>query len=118
MYGVPATKPATGYGYIKSTADSLLHEGVSRVSHFVEKPDVKRATEYVESGGYYWNSGMFLFRASRFLEELKKHDPDIYDTCLLTLERSQQDADTITFDEATFACCPDNSIDYSVMENT
>ncbi|MCF5701084.1 mannose-1-phosphate guanylyltransferase/mannose-6-phosphate isomerase, partial [Pseudomonas syringae] len=118
LFGVPATKPETGYGYIKSTGDSLLPEGVSRVSHFVEKPDVKRATEYVESGGYYWNSGMFLFRASRFLEELKKHDPDIYDTCLLTLERSQQDADTITFDEATFACCPDNSIDYSVMEKT
>jgi mannose-1-phosphate guanylyltransferase/mannose-6-phosphate isomerase len=118
LFGVPATKPETGYGYIKSTGDSLLPEGVSRVSHFVEKPDVKRATEYVASGGYYWNSGMFLFRASRFLEELKKHDPDIYDTCLLTLERSEQDNDTVTFDEATFACCPDNSIDYSVMEKT
>ncbi|WP_085707059.1 mannose-1-phosphate guanylyltransferase/mannose-6-phosphate isomerase [Pseudomonas sp. B35(2017)] len=118
LFGVPATKPETGYGYIKSVSDSLLPEGVSRVSQFVEKPDVKRATEYVESGGYYWNSGMFLFRASRFLEELKKHDPDIYDTCLLTLERSVQDPDTITFDEATFACCPDNSIDYSVMEKT
>ena len=118
LFGVPATKPETGYGYIKSTNDSLLPEGVSRVSQFVEKPDVKRATEFVQSGGYFWNSGMFLFRASRFLEELKKHDPDIYDTCLLTLERSEQDADTITFDEATFACCPDNSIDYSVMEKT
>lgn len=60
---------------------------------------------------------MFLFRASRFLEELKKHDPDIYDTCVLTLERSEQTADTVTFDDATFACCPDNSIDYAVMEN-
>jgi len=59
---------------------------------------------------------MFLFRASRFLEELKKHDPDIYDTCVLTLERSEQTADTVTFDDATFACCPDNSIDYAVME--
>ncbi|MGV8888217.1 MAG: mannose-1-phosphate guanylyltransferase/mannose-6-phosphate isomerase [Pseudomonas sp.] len=118
LFGVPATKPETGYGYIKSTNDSLLPEGVSRVSHFVEKPDVKHATEFVESGGYFWNSGMFLFRASRFLEELKKHDPDIYDTCMLTLERSKQDADTVDFDAATFACCPDNSIDYSVMEKT
>lgn len=71
LFGVPATKPETGYGYIKSTNDALLPEGVSRVSHFVEKPDVKRATEFVQSGGYFWNSGMFLFRASRFLEELK-----------------------------------------------
>ncbi|MVV47796.1 mannose-1-phosphate guanylyltransferase/mannose-6-phosphate isomerase [Pseudomonas sp. PB120] len=118
LFGVPATKPETGYGYIKSANDSLLPEGVSRVSQFVEKPDVKRATEFVQSGGYFWNSGMFLFRASRFLEELKKHDPDIYDTCVLTLERSEQDADTVDVDPATFACCPDNSIDYSVMEKT
>ena len=118
LFGVPATRPETGYGYIKSTNDSLLPEGVSRVQQFVEKPDEKRAVEFVKSGGYFWNSGMFLFRASRFLEELKKHDPDIYDTCVLTLERSAQDADTVTFDEATFACCPDNSIDYAVMEKT
>ncbi|OPG69361.1 mannose-1-phosphate guanylyltransferase/mannose-6-phosphate isomerase, partial [Pseudomonas ogarae] len=104
--------------YIKSTNDALLPEGVSRVSHFVEKPDVKRATEFVEAGGYFWNSGMFLFRASRFLEERKKHDPDIYDTCLLTQERSKQTPDTVTFDEATITSCPDNSIDYAVMEKT
>ncbi|MDE2036899.1 MAG: mannose-1-phosphate guanylyltransferase/mannose-6-phosphate isomerase, partial [Pseudomonas sp.] len=118
LFGVPATRPETGYGYIKSTNDSLLPEGVSRVQQFVEKPDEKRAAEFVKSGGYFWNSGMFLFRASRFLEELKKHDPDIYDTCLLTLERSNQTADTIDIDESTFACCPDNSIDYAVMEKT
>ena len=118
LFGVPATKPETGYGYIKSANDALLPEGISRVAQFVEKPDEKRANEFVQAGGYFWNSGMFLFRASRFLEELKKHDPDIYDTCLLTLERSQQDADTVTIDEATFACCPDNSIDYAVMEKT
>ena len=118
LFGVPATKPETGYGYIKANLDAALPEGVSRVQRFVEKPDVKRATAFIKEGGYFWNSGMFLFRASRFLEELKKHDPDIYDTCLLTLERSEQDADTLTFDEATFACCPDNSIDYAVMEKT
>lgn len=118
LFGVPATRPETGYGYIKSTNDSLLPEGVSRVQQFVEKPDEKRAVEFVKSGGYFWNSGMFLFRASRFLEELKKHDPDIYDTCVLTLERSEQTADTVTFDDSTFACCPDNSIDYAVMEKT
>ncbi|WP_219060902.1 mannose-1-phosphate guanylyltransferase/mannose-6-phosphate isomerase [Pseudomonas sp. UMAB-08] len=118
LFGVPATKPETGYGYIKSTHDALLPEGVSRVSHFVEKPDEKRATEFVKAGGYFWNSGMFLFRASRYLEELKKHDADIYDTCMLALERSIHDGDNIDIDAATFACCPDNSIDYAVMEKT
>jgi len=118
LFGVPATRPETGYGYIKSTNDALLPEGVSRVSHFVEKPDEKRAQEFVDVGGYFWNSGMFLFRASRFLEELKKHDPDIYDNCLLTLERSKRDGDNIEIEEASFACCPDNSIDYAVMEKT
>ncbi|MDH0746228.1 mannose-1-phosphate guanylyltransferase/mannose-6-phosphate isomerase [Pseudomonas sp. GD03842] len=118
LFGVPATRPETGYGYIKSTNDALLPEGVSRVAQFVEKPDEKRAQEFVEAGGYFWNSGMFLFRASRYLEELKKHDPDIYDNCLLTLERSKHDGDSIELDQASFACCPDNSIDYAVMEKT
>ncbi|MGV8916189.1 MAG: mannose-1-phosphate guanylyltransferase/mannose-6-phosphate isomerase [Pseudomonas sp.] len=118
LFGVPATKPETGYGYIKSSDDSLLPEGVSRVAQFVEKPNEKRATEFVKAGGYFWNSGMFLFRASRYLEELKKHESDIYDTCLLALERSQQNGDNLDIDEATFACCPDSSIDYAVMEKT
>ncbi|WP_166365061.1 mannose-1-phosphate guanylyltransferase/mannose-6-phosphate isomerase [Pseudomonas akapageensis] len=118
LFGVPATKPETGYGYIKSSNDALLPEGISRVAKFVEKPNEKRANEFVQAGGYFWNSGMFLFRASRFLEELKKHDPDIYDTCLLTLEGSKHDGDNIEIDEATFACCPDTSIDYAVMEKT
>ncbi|MBI1509827.1 sugar phosphate nucleotidyltransferase, partial [Escherichia coli] len=72
LFGVPATKPETGYGYIRSSQDALLPEGVARVAQFVEKPDEKRAAEFVQAGGYFWNSGMFLFRASRFLEELKK----------------------------------------------
>ncbi|MBD9485112.1 mannose-1-phosphate guanylyltransferase/mannose-6-phosphate isomerase [Pseudomonas sp. PDM14] len=119
LFGVPATKPETGYGYIRSEAgDIALPEGVSRVAQFVEKPDAERAAEYVKSGDYYWNSGMFLFRASRFLDELKHHDPDIYDTCLLALERSEREGQQITIDPATFECCPDNSIDYAVMEKT
>lgn len=118
LFGVPADRPETGYGYIRGQADGTLPDGVARVASFVEKPDAQRATEYVKSGDYYWNSGMFLFRASRFLEELKHHDVDIYDTCLLALERSQRDGTQIAIDPATFACCPDNSIDYAVMEKT
>ncbi|EZH76497.1 mannose-1-phosphate guanyltransferase [Ectopseudomonas composti] len=118
LFGVPANRPETGYGYIRGKVDEALPDGVARVASFVEKPDALRATEYVKSGDYYWNSGMFLFRASRFLEELKQHDVDIYDTCLLALERSQRKDAEIAIDPATFACCPDNSIDYAVMEKT
>ena len=118
LFGVPADRPETGYGYIRGQADGTLPDGVARVASFVEKPDAQRATEYVKSSDYYWNSGMFLFRASRFLEELKHHDVDIYDTCLLALERSKREGTQIAIDPATFACCPDNSIDYAVMEKT
>ena len=118
LFGVPANRPETGYGYIRGKADGELPDGVARVASFVEKPDAQRATEYVQSGDYFWNSGMFLFRASRYLEELKQHDVDIYDTCLLALERSQRKDAEIAIDPATFACCPDNSIDYAVMEKT
>ena len=104
LFGIPASRPETGYGYIRASADAQLPEGVSRVQSFVEKPDEARAREFA-AGGYYWNSGMFLFRASRYLEELKKHDADIYDTCLLALERSQHDGDLVNIDAATFECC-------------
>ncbi|HEX5841547.1 MAG TPA: mannose-1-phosphate guanylyltransferase/mannose-6-phosphate isomerase [Pseudomonas sp.] len=118
LFGIPASRPETGFGYIKSVADSTLPLGAIRVQRFIEKPDAARAQEFVDSGDYYWNSGMFLFRASRYLAELKQHDADIYDTCLLALERSQIEGDTVNIDAATFACCPDNSIDYTVMEKT
>ncbi|WP_236199421.1 mannose-1-phosphate guanylyltransferase/mannose-6-phosphate isomerase [Pseudomonas pseudonitroreducens] len=118
LFGVPANRPETGYGYIKAGDKRGLPDGVIRVERFIEKPDETRAQQFVEDGGYFWNSGMFLFRASRFLEELKKHDADIYDTCLLALERSQHDGELISIDAATFECCPDNSIDYAVMEKT
>ena len=120
LFGIPATSPETGYGYIKCDhkARNGLPEGVNRVTQFVEKPDEVRAQEYVDSGDYYWNSGMFLFRASVFLDELKKHDPDIYDTCWVALERSIKNGEELLIDPATFACCPDNSIDYAVMEKT
>ena len=119
LFGIPAERPETGYGYIRcDLAAQDLPEGVSRVLQFVEKPDAERARSFVESGDYFWNSGMFMFRASRFLEELKLHDADIYDNCLLTLERSQASGEELKIDPASFACCPDNSIDYAVMEKT
>ena len=121
LFGVPASAPETGFGYIKAArgeeGDSLV-PGAYRVMQFVEKPDHARASEFVRNGGYYWNSGMFLFRASRYLDELRAHEPDIYDTCVLALERSKNAGSALTIDAGTFECCPDNSIDYAVMEKT
>ncbi|AEF23837.1 mannose-1-phosphate guanylyltransferase/mannose-6-phosphate isomerase [Pseudomonas fulva] len=117
LFGVPAKRPETGYGYIKAGASSKqLPAGVLDVERFVEKPDLPTASEFVASGDYFWNSGMFLFRCSRYLEELKRHDPDIYDTCQLALSQSEVDLQFIRIDPKAFECCPDNSIDYAVME--
>lgn len=121
LFGIPAERPETGFGYIKaarSDSDSELISGAYRVEQFVEKPDVARAREFVRSGGYYWNSGMFLFRASRYLDELRQHEPDIHDACVLALERSRISGNTVSIDSDTFEGCPDNSIDYAVMERT
>jgi mannose-1-phosphate guanylyltransferase/mannose-6-phosphate isomerase len=121
LFGIPANSPETGFGYIRAgrsdDGDDLM-PGAYRVMQFVEKPDAVRAAEFVRSGGYYWNSGMFLFRASRYLDELRSHEPDIYDTCVLALERSKSSNGVVTVDAGTFECCPDNSIDYAVMEKT
>jgi mannose-1-phosphate guanylyltransferase/mannose-6-phosphate isomerase len=118
LFGVPATRPETGYGYIRSEPAPRLPDGISRVAEFVEKPDAQRAGEFVQSGDYFWNSGMFLFRASRYLEELKEHAPEIHDACQQALEHSKHNGEYIEIDETTFANCPENSIDYAVMEKT
>lgn len=119
LFGVPAERAETGYGYIKTGgAKSTLSAGVLKVEQFVEKPDLATASRFVAQGDYFWNSGMFLFRCSRYLEELQRHDPDIYDTCQLALSRSKADLEFIRIDPGSFECCPDNSIDYAVMEKT
>ena len=88
------------------------------VDAFVEKPSMEVAKEYLESGDYLWNSGMFLFKASRYLEELKKHRPDIYEACQLSMEGTSRDNDFLRVNEAAFEVCPSDSIDYAVMEKT
>ncbi|MFV0455821.1 MAG: mannose-1-phosphate guanylyltransferase/mannose-6-phosphate isomerase [Pseudomonas sp.] len=119
LFGVPAERPETGYGYIKTGRDACeLPQGVLAVEAFVEKPDLETACKFVAQGDYVWNSGMFLFRCSRYLEELQRHDPKIYDTCQLALSRSTHDLQFIRIDPGAFECCPDNSIDYAVMEKT
>lgn len=115
-FGIVPTHPETGYGYIKK--GEAVSGGGYAVSCFVEKPDLSTARAYLESGDYFWNSGMFMLRASRYLEELKKFRPDIYDICDRALTCAARDMDFIRIDSATFSACPDDSIDYAVMEKT
>jgi mannose-1-phosphate guanylyltransferase/mannose-6-phosphate isomerase len=114
-FGIVPTAPETGYGYIKAAPGN---DGTSRVERFVEKPDDATARGYLESGGYYWNSGMFLFRATRYLEELGKHRPDILDACRKAFADAKRDTDFLRLDKAAFEACPSDSIDYAVMEKT
>ncbi|GEA07052.1 mannose-1-phosphate guanylyltransferase 1 [Alteromonas sp. KUL42] len=114
-FGIVPDAPHTGYGYIKS--GNALDVGFI-VDEFVEKPDAVTAKSYVESGKYYWNSGMFMFRASRYLEELKKHSPEIFEVCEQAIDTETPDLDFIRVDRNIFTTCPDDSIDYAVMEFT
>ena len=114
-FGIVAHEPNTGYGYIKKGESQ--GPGFA-VDAFVEKPSIEVAKEYLESGDYFWNSGMFLFKASSYLEELKKHRPDIYEACQLSMEGTSKDKDFLRVNEAIFAACPSDSVDYAVMEKT
>ena len=114
-FGIVGNKPETGYGYIKR-GEACQHGYI--VDGFVEKPNLSTAKEYIASGDYYWNSGMFLFKASRYLAELKVYRPDIYSACELAMQVQNNDIDFIRIDKAAFEECPDDSIDYAVMEHT
>ncbi len=114
-FGIVATGPETGYGYIKRGVEK---SGAYSVQQFVEKPDLETAKSYVSSGEYYWNSGMFIFKASVYLAELKQHRPDIYAACEQAMAEVDPDLDFIRVNKEAFLACPDDSIDYAVMEKT
>ena len=114
-FGIVPSAPHTGYGYIKRGND--LGEGF-KVDEFVEKPSLEVAKGYISSGEYYWNSGMFLFRASRYLEELEKCRPDILEKCKLSVNEIKADLDFLRVNKETFESCPAESVDYAVMEKT
>jgi len=118
LFGITPDKPETGYGYIKTCAVNAGGHEALPVERFVEKPDYPTACAFIAEGGYVWNSGMFLFKASQYLEELKRHEPDIYDTCVLALQRGKHEAKCHFVDADTFAFCPENSVDYAVLERT
>ena len=114
-FGIAPNEPNTGYGYIKKG----MQEGVGfTVAKFVEKPTPEVAQEYLASKEYFWNSGMFLFKASRYLEELEKHRPDILEACQSAIKSISKDHDFLRVAESAFANCPSESIDYAVMEKT
>ncbi|WP_350668687.1 mannose-1-phosphate guanylyltransferase/mannose-6-phosphate isomerase [Pseudoalteromonas sp. 69-MNA-CIBAN-0232] len=114
-FGIVPTAPETGYGYIRSGEQS---GNAFTVSEFVEKPNLATAQEYLSSGNYYWNSGMFLFKASRYLEELAKFSPEILDVCKKSIAAPEQDLEFIRVNKAIFETCPDDSVDYAVMEKS
>jgi mannose-1-phosphate guanylyltransferase/mannose-6-phosphate isomerase len=130
-FGIVPDKPETGYGYIRAGfalevpgprsqvqgADQSPFTAFS-VAEFIEKPDLSTARAYVESGDYYWNSGMFMFRASTFLAELERFAPEMLAACRTAVAAAARDLDFTRLDAEAFAACPGSSIDYAVMEKT
>jgi mannose-1-phosphate guanylyltransferase/mannose-6-phosphate isomerase len=110
VFGVTPTEPHTGYGYIQ------LGQQIS--DQFVEKPDLQTAQHYVSSTNYLWNSGIFMFKVSLFLQELKNYQSDVYKYCLMAWQHKTKDLDFIRIGLQEFQQCPENSIDYAIMEKT
>lgn len=114
-FGIVPTHPETGYGYIEK-GDNIGSGFL--VSQFVEKPNSDTAIQYVANGDYFWNSGMFMFRASRYLEELELTRPEILSTCRAALANGSQDMHFTRVEKDIFASCASESVDYAVMEKT
>lgn len=114
-FGAKPEYAETGYGYINLES---VDKAVNKVARFVEKPNETLAKEYCESGDYFWNTGIFMFKASSYLSELKQHSPTIYDACKITFESRYEDLGDIKFDSKFFAAIPEDSIDYAVLEKS
>ena len=117
-FGIKPSRPETGYGYIKAGDRLGTKEGCHEVDSFVEKPDAKTATAYLDDGGYYWNSGMFLFRADAFLNECKAFEPEICAGAADAVAQAEKDLDFLRLASDPFTDIPSKSIDYAVMERT
>ncbi|WP_448679745.1 mannose-1-phosphate guanylyltransferase/mannose-6-phosphate isomerase [Pseudomonas nicosulfuronedens] len=115
-FGIVPKQAETGYGYIEK--GDALPDGSYTVRRFVEKPNIETARNYVRSGNYCWNSGMFMFRANRYLEELGRFQPTILAACKSALDGAKEDLHFIRVDHDAFVSCPEDSIDYAVMEKT
>ena len=117
-FGIVPTAPETGYGYIQRGSPSKEAKGCFEVSRFVEKPHLTTAEKFIEAGDRYWNSGMFLFRADRYLEELDRLQPAIVTAAQAAVEGASTDLDFLRLDRQAFEASPSISIDYAVMEHT
>jgi mannose-1-phosphate guanylyltransferase/mannose-6-phosphate isomerase len=117
-FGIVPQGPETGYGYIRRGAAVAGTDSGYQVERFVEKPNRATAVSFLADGSYYWNSGMFLFRADRYLSELKEFNPDMAEAAASALRTGYSDLDFCRLDEATWNTCPSDSIDYAVMERT
>mgnify|MGYP000527738744 CR=1 FL=1 len=115
-FGIQPDRPETGYGYIQAGAETA--PGVRSLSRFVEKPDAVTAQQYLAAGDYFWNGGIFVFRAQTLLDEMSRHAPDILAACEAALDGGAQDGPFLRLDAEAFAACPEDSIDYAVMEKT
>ncbi|HLA71086.1 MAG TPA: mannose-1-phosphate guanylyltransferase/mannose-6-phosphate isomerase [Steroidobacteraceae bacterium] len=119
-FGIVARTPETGYGYLRreETGPGAPVSTVTPIAQFVEKPDLERAQEFIASGNYFWNSGMFMFGARRFLDELARYAPDIAEVCARASASAVRDQDFTRVSEAIFGACRSDSVDYAVMEKT
>jgi mannose-1-phosphate guanylyltransferase/mannose-6-phosphate isomerase len=117
-FGITPERAETGYGYIASGAPLGSVAGAFAVTGFVEKPDPDTAERYVASGAYFWNSGIFLFPASLYLSELERLKPEMLAACTAALAAAKTETDFVRLDKAAFDACPNDSIDYAVMEKT
>jgi len=118
LFGVPATEPHTGYGYIRSGEPLAGDAGAFSVAAFTEKPDHATAQAYLDAGGYFWNSGIFVFSAEAYIEELERHQPDALGAARQALESATRDLGFLRLDGPAFSEAPNISIDYAVMEKT
>ncbi len=117
-FGVIPNSPETGYGYIKTIDKLSKKNSFSKIDKFIEKPNLEKAKTFIKDQHYVWNSGIFLFKASTILKEMKRYAPEILGLCEESLERGLEDLDFFRIDEETFRKCPNVSIDIAVMEKT
>ena len=117
-FGIVPASAETGYGYIRASEQREGEKGARSVVEFVEKPDRETAERYLASGDYFWNSGIFLFKAESYLLELEAHAPAIVAACREALEKAVEDLDFLRLDAEAFCASPSDSIDYAVMEKT
>ena len=115
VFGVPPSRPHTGYGYIKQGS---ARDEAFIVERFVEKPNLETAKAFLAAGGYFWNSGIFVFRADRYLAELERHRPDVVKAVKQAMAGAQRDADFVRPQRDAFLAAPEDSIDRAVMEKT